>query len=299
MLTAPADELQLLRGEIDRIDQAVIDLLVERLHVVGRIAAAKGIAGVSGRQAIRPGREAAILRRLLRHAGRDFPGLTLVRMWRELLAATTRIQAPLTVCVAVDPVDPTLLQVARDHFGALTPLRSLGDPRQALQLLKEAAIDLAVLPLPRPGESWWAALVEPPFDALKIVARLPFAVASQGGLDGGAAAPALVVGALAPEPSGDDLALVAIEALPGLGRGRLIGALAEAGLEPRWLASATVRAGLTCHLVEIVGFVDHAAAPALERATSGLHDVVREVVVLGAYARPLEPGELGWIAPYS
>ena len=293
MLTAPADELQRLRGEIDRIDQAVVDLLVARLRVVGRIAAAKGIEGASGRNVVRPGREAAILRRLLHHAGRDFPGLTLVRMWRELLAATTRIQAPLSVGVVRDPADPTLLQVARDHFGAPTPLRSVDDPRQALHLLAETAIDLAVLPLPRPGEPWWAALTEPPFDALKVVARLPFAISPEASLDEGTALQAVVVGALAPEPSGDDLALIAIEALPGLGRGRLMGALAEVGLEPRWLASAPNAAGLTCHLVEIVGFVDHPAAAGLERAMAALGDVAREAFVLGAYARPLDPGELG------
>ncbi|HYZ32124.1 MAG TPA: chorismate mutase, partial [Crenalkalicoccus sp.] len=62
-----AAALAALRAEIDTLDDALHDLLMRRAGVVARLAAsrAKGDA-----PALRPGREAAVLRRLLaRHAG--------------------------------------------------------------------------------------------------------------------------------------------------------------------------------------------------------------------------------------
>ncbi len=75
--------LPALRAELDRIDDAIQDLLIRRAGVVEHVAR-------SGKPAaFRPGREASIIRRLLhRHQG-SLPSVALVRIWRELLAGTT------------------------------------------------------------------------------------------------------------------------------------------------------------------------------------------------------------------
>ena len=88
-------DLAALRAELDRIDDALHDLLIRRADVVARVAATKP----NGTLALRPGREAAIIRRLLaRHTG-HLPPQALVRLWRELLAATTAMQGPFVVAV--------------------------------------------------------------------------------------------------------------------------------------------------------------------------------------------------------
>ena len=72
---------------------------MDRARVVENVARSGKAA------AFRPGREAAILRRLLaRHTGK-LPPQTLVRMWREMLAGTTAMQTPVTVAV-FDPTPP-------------------------------------------------------------------------------------------------------------------------------------------------------------------------------------------------
>ncbi|TAN57065.1 MAG: chorismate mutase, partial [Magnetospirillum sp.] len=82
--------LDQLRREIDRIDDTIHDLLMQRSAVVESIAAAKP----AGRVTLRPGREAAILRRLLgRHRG-PFPKMALVRIWREIMGALVALQGP-------------------------------------------------------------------------------------------------------------------------------------------------------------------------------------------------------------
>src|ERR1700749_3216047 len=97
-------DLSALRARLDRLDDEIHDMLMERALVVESVAR-------SGKpSAFRPGREAVILRRLLaRHAGR-LPPRTLVRMWRELLAGTTAMQSAVTIAaVGTEPI-------AREHF---------------------------------------------------------------------------------------------------------------------------------------------------------------------------------------
>ncbi len=100
------------------------------------------------RGAYRPGREASIIRRLLRQHSGALPPQTLVRIWRELLAGTTAMQGPFAVAVC-DPDGGTgFTQAAREHFGALTPLRAYGSPAQAMAEVSRGVAAVAVLPLP-------------------------------------------------------------------------------------------------------------------------------------------------------
>jgi chorismate mutase len=120
---------------------AVHGLLMRRARGVEQVAKS------GKRSAYRPGREASIVRRLLqRHTG-ALPPQTLVRLWRELLAGTTAMQGPFAIAV-FDPDGGTgFTQAAREHFGALTPLRAYGSPAQAIAESPGSAA-VAVLPMP-------------------------------------------------------------------------------------------------------------------------------------------------------
>jgi chorismate mutase / prephenate dehydratase len=281
--TAPPP-LEDLRAEIDRIDQEVLDLLVARSAVVRRIGEVKGDR-VDGRPALRPAREAQILRRLAERADGRFPTAVLVRMWRELIAAQTRLQAPLSVAVfARDEGITQVWDLARDHFGSATPMVRVDRAIQALRALTEGTATVAVLPLPNDDESWWVSLMSDQDHRLRAFARLPF-VSSHGD-----EARALAIGQLEIEPSGDDLALLAIEAEPGLSRGRLRELLVAADLHPAWVSGARQPgAASALYLAEADGFVADGdrRLPDLQKSAGG--EVLR-VVPLGGYARPLSRG---------
>ena len=67
-MSAPSQNLAALRAEIDRLDEGMHRLLMERGAIIDRLIATKG-TGESG-QAFRPGREAAMMRALAeRHRG--------------------------------------------------------------------------------------------------------------------------------------------------------------------------------------------------------------------------------------
>ena len=93
MLSNQSD-LEELRRRLDAIDDRLQDLLIERLEIVSRVAAEKRQDGVPWYV---PAREAQIIRRLVARQGNAFPIGPLVRIWRELLGATTRSQGPFAI----------------------------------------------------------------------------------------------------------------------------------------------------------------------------------------------------------
>ncbi|TDH59064.1 chorismate mutase [Dankookia rubra] len=222
----PAAEAALaaLRGEIDRLDDQLHDLVMRRAEVVASLAASRVKGGASP---LRPGREAMILRRLLhRHHG-DLPPGAMVRLWREILASSSAMQGGFSVAVyARDPDQPRL---AREHFGSMTPVRSMPTAAQALAAVGSGEAQVAVLPLPEEGEppeqAWWMGLDAP---RLQVVARLPFWAAHAETLP-----EAFAVTPGAPDPSGADRSLLRLELAKDLGRPQLLAALATAGLAPR------------------------------------------------------------------
>jgi chorismate mutase / prephenate dehydratase len=280
------DRLGVLRAELDRIDDAIHDLLMQRAEVVDKV----GTEGGKGRVPFRPGREASIIRRLLRrHAGR-LPRRLLVRLWRELFAATTSMQAPylITVC-ETEPGNP-FVQAAREHFGALTPLHIHRTPAQAIGEVSAGHATAAVLPMPaeeeQPASAWWIALLHRDEPRIHVVARLPFWSPRP---DGAPQVQALVVAAVAPDPSaigeeGGDRSLIGLELPVDLSRARLATALTAAGLTQ---SAAILRrdpgAQVAHALVEVEGFVTED-----DPRLAAIPDLLRPPVVLGAYAIPVD-----------
>src|SRR5580704_5267753 len=192
-------DLLALRARLDELDDQIHDLLIDRAQVVESVAR-------SGKpSAFRPGREAAILRRLLaRHTGK-LPPQTLVRMWRELLAGTTAMQTPVTVAVFDPASDGTLPALAREHFGFLTPAIAHRSADAALHSVRNGLVSVAVLPFPTAATAWWAALTDG-MPRLHVIARLPFWGSRRPGVP---EADALVVGIAAPDASGSDRSFIA------------------------------------------------------------------------------------------
>jgi chorismate mutase len=283
-------DLASLRAELDGIDDAVHDLLMRRAALVGALAASRlKTPGV----ALRPGREAQIVRRLLgRHHG-ALPPASVVRIWRELLAATTSMQAAHVIAVCETDAGGGYTQVAREHFGALTPMRVHSSPAQALADVSSRHASAAVLPLPSetetPRAAWWTALLYKDEPRIHVIARLPFWAPRPEGAPG---LPALVIAAFAPDPSGADRSLLGLEMGLDVSRARLTAAIIAAGLRPEQIILRRDPGAPVAHaLVEVEGAVAEDDSR-LDAITS----MLRRPVVLGAYAVPIAspgPGDRG------
>ncbi len=265
--------LQALRAELDRIDNMIHDLLIQRAKVVEFVAR-------SGKPAaFRPGREASILRRLIaRHTG-SLPAMTLTRVWREMLAGTTSMQGGLSMAVCDADSGAALTQVAREHFGALTPLRGFKTPGQTLTDVAQGNASVAILPFPSEDDAWWVALLhhEP---RLHIIARLPFWKPRP---DGAPNVQALVVAPTAPDASEEDRSFLGLECDSDVSRARISSERTAAGLKPESMMLVRQQGSPVSNvLIE----VDGALTDGDERLAR-LGSVLSRPVVLGGYAVPL------------
>ena len=262
---ALAERLHALRAELDGIDDALHDGLMRRAELVAQVAA----LGAKGQVPLRPGREASILRRLLARNHGALAPATVVRVWRELLAGSSAQQNRMTVAVGA----PGLLDLTREHFGALAPTLSL-DTAAAVERLRQGLVSVAVAPWPGPAEQWWAIVLRERWPGVHVVARLPF-----WGRDNGAEA--AVLSAAAPDPSGSDRSLLgaAVPDAPAGGAGAALRRVLEAaGFEVGSVAAAD---GSPFGLADVAGFV---TPEDIRLRRAGL---ATPPVVLGAYAIPV------------
>ncbi len=276
----PAD-LASLRAELDNLDDAIHDLLMRRADIVGFLAeSGLKTPGV----ALRPGREAQIIRRLLaRHRGK-LPPASIVRIWRELLAATTAMQGAQVIAVCETDQGGTYTQMAREHFGALTAMRVHSSPAQALADVSSGHASAAVLPVPSeteaPRAAWWTALLHKDEPRIHVIARLPFWAPRP---EGAPMLPALVIAAFAPDRSGADRTLLGLEMALDVSRARLTGAIIAAGLKPEQIVLRRDQGAPVAHaLVEVDGAVDDD-----DSRLDAISAMLRRPVVLGAYAMPV------------
>jgi len=286
MSDTPADLAQ-LRRRIDGIDDRLQDLLIERIDIVMRVAAHKrSNARVAAHQ---PAREAEILRRLVARNQGGLPPATLVRMWRELLAATTRLQGAFTIAVFAPPEAPGLWDIARDHYGSHTPMLAYRSPNQVIHAVSEGQAAIGVLPMPQETEAepWWRHLLSTDDNAPRVIARLPFGARGNARVDG---ADALAIGHGIQQETGRDRTLVATENALDISRGRMFAALSGLGLVCTFIASCEYAEGANT-LIEIDGFVP-LSDPRLDQFRAQLAPSLHRLLRFGGYAVPLAAAEL-------
>src|ERR1700694_3331378 len=111
-----------LRAEIDRVDEAIHALIVERGETIQELIAIKRTQE-SG-SAFRPAREAAMMRRLVeRHRGL-LPLDTIESIWRVIISTFTFVQANYSVHADMSAGDALMRDSARFHFGFTVPLKT-------------------------------------------------------------------------------------------------------------------------------------------------------------------------------
>jgi chorismate mutase / prephenate dehydratase len=280
-------DLEILRRRIDEIDDRLQDLLIERMTIVSRVADQKRSG--SGLAPHQPAREAEILRRLVARNSGAMPAASLVRIWRELLAATTRMQGAFTVAVYVPPTGPGFWDIARDHYGSHTPMLTFSSATQVIHAVAEERATVGVLPMPQQEEAdpWWRHLPSSRDAAPHVIARLPFGGRGNARSDSG---DALAIGRGAQLPTGRDRTLIATENAPNISRGRLFSMLAGINLRCTFIASSEQAEGGNT-LIEIDDFVP-ADDPRLDRFCAQLGSALYRLLPLGGYAVPLSAAEL-------
>lgn len=273
-----------LRNEIDQIDQQIHDLIMHRASIVEHIMAAKG-SSPNGRNVLRPGREAIILRHLLsRHHGR-FPRDAIGRIWREIISGFCRLQGPFSIAVLATEKSVGFTELARAHYGSGAPLSLFRSGSRVLRQVAEGSGTIGVLPAPEEGEiePWWPQLAEGEGEVPKVIARLPFVPQSLGQMEN---LIAYAVALTEPEPSGDDESLLSLRLAGALSRARLMELISKVGLQARGLATRTAPGGGELQLYAITGFVTD-DDPRLNQLLEISQGAIARAKILGTYALPI------------
>jgi chorismate mutase len=279
-----------LRAHIDRIDGVLHDLLRDRAEVIDQLRKIKGKQHLS----IRPGREAQMLRALTARPQGKIPEGLVVRMWREMISAFTLQEGALKVAVTVPAKGSDLWDLARDFYGAFTPLMEVPTAIAAIKAVQTEKASVAVVPFPQADDkdAWWPMLASDKKNILTVFATLPFEAPKIGRGNARNATPAaLIIGKLYPELTGDDHSFLALQCVhvPESEMKRLLG---KAGYKMRQMLSQSGGRGGSApmlYLIETEGYVGRTDTR-LSRLRAMLGSRLQHLAPLGGYATPLKPG---------
>src|SRR5438270_7646714 len=146
-----------LRREIDRIDEAMHRLLMERGEIIDRLIKVKKTQEKGS--AFRPAREADMMRRLVdRHKG-ILPLDTVESIWRVIISTFTYVQAPFSVHADLSAGAAQMRDTTRFHFGFTVPFVAHTGAAAVVAAVSDSAGDLGPVPalaVPGAGARWHA-----------------------------------------------------------------------------------------------------------------------------------------------
>ena len=282
-MTDKKKALNLVREEIDQIDQQIQNLLIRRTEIVEKVRAIKEGETVK----IRPSREAEMMYRLTsRHHG-NFPKRELCRIWREIIVATLTFEGPFSVAVNDIDNEPGYWDMARDHFGTFTKMVRHSSGRAVVEAVRSQEASVGILPWPTRDDPdpWWRYMVSNSPDTPKIIARLPFipgANARGNGLD------AAVICPIEQEPTGRDRSLLAVESDTEIGARRIEDALNAVGINSTFIQNwhDPNRPPGWIYLIEAFGFIDPAGKQ-FPRFIDSIGKSAQRIMHVGGYGTPL------------
>jgi len=264
--------LDAVRQKIDTLDDEMPRALGERFALVADVKRLKGLDAASGAApAMRPAREAQILRRLLAANEGRVPEHTLVGIWCEIMAAATQLQAELRVHRPATAQALAYHDLVRRRFGSLAPIVEQPTAADVVAAVAAGRSDIGILPLGRSEgddsdltQASAAALLGNGSADIRVIAQLPLWRDDE-------AAGAWVIGKAPYQPSGDDATLIAWR---GGGQSDAIDAVTVCHV-----------AGVAWTVGRIGRYVDSD-----DDVVIGLADAADEVRVLGGHPAAIEFG---------
>ena len=135
-----SDDIDKLRGEIDRLDDELLERLQRRAGLARRIGALK-----DGAPAYRPERESEILRRVAARAGEPLPAEAATRVFREIISACRGLEEALRVAY-LGPEGTFSEQAVRKHFGGAVEAGAAASIDEVFRRCESGAAQFAVVP---------------------------------------------------------------------------------------------------------------------------------------------------------
>ncbi|MBL6780881.1 MAG: chorismate mutase [Candidatus Puniceispirillum sp.] len=195
-----SEDLNQLRSAIDNLDNEILQVLAKRMKLSDQVIAAK-----NGAVAFRPGREAALVRKLVinnESNGHDLSPSVILGVWRQIMAASLSRQNGDLAFAVHDMVMPA----AAWHMGSALAATSFDQMTPLLDAVASAQCRYGLVPANHDIAALLTALDQ--HQHLSIIARTPL-------YDMPALHPAYIIADYLPDPSGDDISLYAVPTADG------------------------------------------------------------------------------------
>lgn len=267
-----------LRIRIDAVDRKMLALLGERGRLVEQVGKRKRKLGLTFHQ---PGRERAVLDRMVAANEGPYPDEAIEGVFREVMSASLALESPLTIAAG----DDDALAAARRRFGSAARLSQEAGAVEALDAVARGFAAYAVVSV----EDGKGGFRGPALDALAdsglpVTGEIVVTAA-------GVTTRSLVAGGEEPGRTGDDLTSTVV--VPRDEPGAIASVLAvfgRHGVNLRRLSAGPARASVRSSKAgwSYQFFVDlegHREDPALSRALADLAKGGALVRVLGSYPR--------------
>ncbi len=278
------EALTKLRTEIDAIDDKILKLLEERTCIVEQVGKLKA-QHTTSQSYIRPGREASMLRNLMTKIQGKFPQAAVATIWRMVISGSLQIEHPMEIAAYSSPDNSDAYWLAREYFGPFMPISAQRTTTQVVRDVINGKATVGVLPVPEgisDTESWWLNLIEDT-SGVHIFAQVPFIH-----IEGRRSPVAVAIARVAPEPTGDDTSMIALDVAEHISRDNIIRTAEKVGLASGTLVAGHIQShpDIKHYLMQISGF--------LSADDSKLQDFAREIgedkiriKILGTYANPV------------
>lgn len=287
------DTLLVLRQEIDKIDNQIINLLKQRMEVVKEVGELK--KNNNEKFFIRSSREADMIKDLINKSENSFPKSAIVAIWRKIIASANMTEQSLKIVIHNPKNLADYSYLVKDYYNYEIPISLNDSVTKIVQEIENHEVQIAVFALPQGegdfsdkldiSENWWINLANNKL-GIRVFAKVPFIEIADKKVEVFHNHNLVLVASKEPEKSSQDNSLLYLEVSKDFPKSDILASLSNCGFAARILKSTKLPQidNVVFYLVEVAGFYVSESPEVKELSKSKVRPFVK---VLGNYATPI------------
>ncbi len=281
------NQLNLLREEIDKIDNQIINLLKERMQIITKVGDLK--KSNCEKFFLKSSREADMIKELVKKSGNDFPKSIIVNIWRKIIAVANMQEQKLHIAIHNPKNISDYSHLVREYYGDIVPFLNHDSATNIVSEIEKGQAQIGVFALPKieneeNSENWWINLANNRA-GLKVFAKIPF-IEYAGSEKNRNQTQLVAVAIKEAEKSSSDNSLFYVELNKEFSKSQLIAVFKEQNINVKILRTAKLAQveAVLFYLLEVEGFFTENDAVIKVIGKSKIKPYIK---VLGNYATPI------------
>ena len=158
-----------LRTQIDNIDSKIIDLLINRMQIVDKVALFK--KSQDDLLYIKSNREADMIKDISNRLKDYYPKSHIISIWRKIIAASNLREQDIKIGL-YNPNNITDYQyIINEYYSQEFIVKNYDDAQLMIKEIKDKNINIALISCNLDNNDWWQYLAK---SNIKIFAKIPF-----------------------------------------------------------------------------------------------------------------------------